>query len=152
MILSDRGPGVELSHLPFLATGMSPEVVWSWYKSPQLFAPKGLPPFEESKCRSYVEYLEASRCVEVLHSLGSLELQSRLTAHLTAEICSFLAPQLHDLRAKDVLVVARALSPERLPDTFWSQQAPAARWREQGLELCFESLRRHEHFLEPWTF
>lgn len=131
---------------------MSPEVVWSWYKSPQLFAPKGLPPFEESKCRSYVEYLEASRCVEVLHSLGSLELQSRLTAHLTAEICSFLAPQLHDLRAKDVLVVARALSPERLPDTFWSQQAPAARWREQGLELCFESLRRHEHFLEPWTF
>ena len=46
---------------------------------------------------------------------------ARLTCHMTALLCSLLAPQLHDLRAKEVIVVARAFSPERIPDVFWSR-------------------------------
>eukprot|EP00930_Biecheleria_cincta_P050549 TRINITY_DN35733_c0_g1_i1.p1 TRINITY_DN35733_c0_g1~~TRINITY_DN35733_c0_g1_i1.p1 ORF type:complete len:178 (-),score=39.97 TRINITY_DN35733_c0_g1_i1:41-574(-) len=60
----------------------------------------------------------------------------------------FLAPQLHELRAKDVLVVARAFSPCRLPDFLWPASSEASVWRELALEHCFESLRRHENFLD----
>lgn len=102
------------------------------------------------------------RCVEILQSLSSLELNSRLTVHLTAMLCGLLAPQLHDLRAREVLVVARAFSPERIPDVLWSRHLPgetaessesAGRsWRERALDLCFQSLRRHEHFLDSSYF
>ena len=71
-----------------------------------------------------------------------------------------LCPQLHELRAKEVLVVARAFSVERLPDPafeVWAEAdsaseaasaSAASAWRERALELCLESLRRHESFLD----
>ena len=53
-------------------------------------------------------------------------------------------------------MVARAIgSPERLPNSIWAKEAEAeaaeaeaSEWRERGLELCLESLRRHESFLD----
>ena len=63
--------------------------------------------------------------------------------------CGLLCPQLHELRAKELLVVARAFSVERLPDSVWASEASeASEWRERALELCLESLRRHESFLD----
>jgi len=136
--------------------GMGSHIHWSWVKSPYYFRHlklgEGLCPFEEMACRRFLEGIQTSHCVEVLHSLSSLELSSRLTVHLTAMLCSILAPQLHDLRAKEVLVVARAFSVDRIPDSLWNGAEEPSRWRERALDHCFQSLRRHEHFLDTSYF
>ena len=44
-------------------------------------------------------------------------------------------------------MVARAFSPERIPDVLWKTE-DGPHWRERALDLCFQSLRRHEHFLD----
>eukprot|EP00913_Durusdinium_trenchii_P001239 g1142.t1 len=141
--------------------GMGSSTVWHWAKSPYFakhldtsiqvprFSKKRGAPFDLAKCRTFLGALEASKCVEILHSLSTLELHSRLTVHLTAMLCSILAPQMHELRAKEVLVVARAFSVDRLPNFLWRDAAEGPEgWRERALDLCFQSLRRHEHFLD----
>ena len=138
--------------------GMGSHIHWSWVKSPYYFRHLKLGeglwscPFEAMACRRFLEGIQTSHCVEVLHSLSSLELSSRLTVHLTAMLCSILAPQLHDLRAKEVLVVARAFSVDRIPDSLWNGAEEPSRWRERALDHCFQSLRRHEHFLDTSYF
>eukprot|EP00438_Fugacium_kawagutii_P023783 Skav213344 [mRNA] locus=scaffold3340:533958:536657:+ [translate_table: standard] len=154
-----------------------PEVHWRWARpdrwdfwraarSPQCWTRDSSGalgcPFDVTACRRVMDALDSPRCVEILQSLSALELKSRLTVHLTAMLCGLLAPQLHDLRAREVLVVARAFSPDRIPDALWSTNLPGVAtvtvesagrtWRERALDLCFQSLRRHEHFLDSSYF
>ncbi|CAJ1371048.1 unnamed protein product, partial [Effrenium voratum] len=120
---------------------------WRWAKSPHFFRSVAVKvPFKQQRCRRLLEGMESSHCVDILQSLSSLELSSRLTVHLTSILCSILAPQLHELRAKEVLVVARAFSAERMPDACFHRDAWL--WRERALDLCLQSLRRHESFLD----
>ena len=56
------------------------QVHWHWAKSPQCLRQlrsMDCVSFEESKCRAVMDQLDSSRCVEILQSLSSLELNSR---------------------------------------------------------------------------
>ncbi|CAE8614623.1 unnamed protein product [Polarella glacialis] len=147
-----------ISVLTSVLVGRGGDVCWSWAPSEHFH--KGAPPlqsqprpFSEIRSREVLQgSLDSSHGVEILQSLSWLDLNSNLTAHLTAVLCGILEPQLHELRAKEVLVVARAFSAARLPELVSAEEPSAALWREQALDHCLESLRRHENFLESsWT-
>lgn len=105
------------------------------------------PCFDERRCLEVVQgALDTSHCVEILQALQWLELHSALTTQFVDLLCRTIVPQLHELRAREVLVVARALGAYQLlreeKDEASLALAPSA------LERCFENLRRHEPFLE----
>lgn len=172
--------------LTSVLAGHGADVVWSWAPSAHFYAHSRRPCLEVSgPQRRGVEVLwtalDNSHCVDVLQSLQRLDLHSALTTRLALQLCGRLVPQLHELRAREVLVVARSLSAGRLPGDCDRDipsgvllntgaagaavvaSAPAeelgsveaaphtgapASWRERVVDSCFESLRRHEHFLE----
>lgn len=122
---------------------------------------------DETRCRSVIQgALDSSHCVEILQSLHWLDLHSALVFRLVARICLVLIPQLHELRAREVIHVARMFGAYQLPllargegldlggphairgDT-GSLPAGTPMLRPASVvERCFESLRRHEPFLE----
>jgi len=157
------------SVLTSVLVGRSHDPVWSWAPSANFYARRPLPPgspFQENRCLKVLQGdLDSSHCVEVLQSLHWLDLHSALTSHLVGLLCSALLPQLHELRAKEVIAVARAVGAYQLPAPASSlpspgpEDAPAApcseagagpalSLKEQVADRCFENLRRHEHFLE----
>ncbi|CAE7277643.1 unnamed protein product [Symbiodinium necroappetens] len=141
----------DLAALSVLLGALTGTICWTWAPSPHFLRTMATPceAFGSGSGRRTLEGLGSSHCVEILQSLAALDLSSRTTVQLTALLCGLLCPQLHELRAKELLVVARAFSVERLPDSVWASEASeASEWRERALELCLESLRRHESFLD----
>ena len=114
--------------------------------------------------------------VIIFQTIHWLDLHSALTLHLATLLGSLLVPHLHELRAREVIIVARAIAFCQVPGHLWlsqecsvgaaaveghnvAQTAPLAAmscveepvldlWRERLAEICLESLRRHEHYLE----
>jgi len=171
--------------LTSVLAGRGSAVVWTWAPSAFFFAhgrPWSLPAeygvLNEARCLQLLQReLDSSHCVDILQSLHRLDLTSALTLRLALLLCGRLLPHLHELRARDVLVVARSMSAWRLPGRLAPEleasltgalaAAPLAHgaeddaeeeggrasgaeqsWRERLVEYCFENLRRHEHWLE----
>jgi len=155
--------------LTSVLVGRGHDPVWSWAPSANFYSRRPLPPglpFQESRCLEVLQGdLDSSHCVEVLQSLQWLDLHGALTSHLVGLLCRALLPQLHELRAKEVIAVARAVGAYQLPASAngnpgagledvpavaaaAGEEAPALSLKEQVADRCFENLRRHEHFLE----
>jgi len=164
--------------------GRSRDVAWSWAPSAYFYAhaerswAEGQALNEKQIHSMFDRSLDSSHCIDVLHSLQRLDLHSALASRLVLLYCGRLVPHLHELRAREVLVVARALSASRLPgklpqsvegaaallsaggagtavpaagaaaDMIAGTPGAPSTWRELAVESCFENLRRHEHFLE----
>jgi len=156
--------------------GRGGNVAWTWAPSAFFFAhaqsrwAEGSELNEKQCLNMFNRGLDSSHCIDVLHSLQRLDLHSTLVSRLVMLYCERLVPHLHELRAREVLVVARALSASRFPGPLAEKSlrenvaaylgvggaaetqgqlagAPAS-WRERAVDSCFENLRRHEHFLE----
>jgi len=159
-----------VSVLTSVLVGRGNSVVWNWAPSSNFYVRRALPlerSFDETRCRSVLQgALDSSHCVEVLQSLHWLDLHSALVLRLVARICSALIPQLHELRAREVIHVARMFGAYQLPLTACGDEmdlggpnvtrgdtdslpvgSPMLR-PASVVERCFESLRRHEPFLE----
>merc|ERR1740129_798102 len=129
--------------------GRGRSVIRKWAPSVHFYSKRALPesPFNEDRCREVLEtQLDSSYYVEILQSLQRLDLHSALTAYLTSALCGLLTPQLHELRAKELIGVARSLGAcqAAVPPQPAAQQS----WKERLVESCIENLRRHEHYLE----
>jgi len=111
------------------------------------------PGFDEERCLAVIRSFDTSQAVEVLLSLHRLEVHDTLALQLVAVLRRVLLPQLHDLRAREVTGVGRALAAFDLPAMVTDDGVEHDDWKEDVVRSCIENLRRHEHFLEAnWPF
>lgn len=132
-------------------TGRGGDVIWHWAPSMNFYAHPaagGMPPspFDEDRCLEHLRSsMDSSHLVEILQGVHRLDLHGALPLRLSRCIWEhLLQPQLHDLRAREIIGVARALGASRVAVGGAQEDA----WKEHLARSCLESLRRHEHYLE----
>lgn len=160
--------------LTSVLAGRGGNVAWTWAPSAYFYAHSekhwvdGPALDEKGSLRILGPHtLDHTHIVDVIQSLQRLDLHGALASRVVLRILGRLLPQLHELRAREVLVVARSMSAWRFPGNRAIKELPEdvqallglceeveteadspAPWRECVVERCLENLRRHEHFLE----
>jgi len=138
-----------LSVLLSVLVGRGANSIWNWASSANFYAHASRPlpasPFDEAHCLNFLRAsLDVSHYVEIVQGVHRLDLHGALPLRLSRLVWEqLLKPQLHDLRAREVLAVARALGASRL-----ELGAAEEAWKADLACGCFEALRRHEFYLE----